>query len=338
MDQPPTFPEAGESRSPRALRDEARRVERERRQLLAEELAAPYDGVVTLAILLAAGLTRGQIEAQVARGAWHRLGRHTVAVRGQALAGRARWWHALWESGRHAALDGATALLAAGLKGWSERDIDVTVPNNARVRPIPGVRHHRLREQAPTVGALRRTRPEVAAIRAAQWAVSDAEAATVLAMAVQQRLVSPGALLERWRRVGYSGRRKFLDVVIEDICNGAESLGELDFARMCRARGLPEPSRQVLRTGPRGRAYLDVFWDDEGVHVEIHGAHHYAGLTPVEDALRANDLAISGGDEIHLQVPVLGLRLSGRRSVLLDQVERALVEGRRRAARRSSTQ
>ena len=53
MDQPPTFPEAGESRSPRALRDEARRVERERRQLLAEELAAPYDGVVTLAILLA---------------------------------------------------------------------------------------------------------------------------------------------------------------------------------------------------------------------------------------------------------------------------------------------
>ena len=79
-------------------------------------------------------------------------------------------------------------------------------------------------------------------------------------------------------------------------------------------------------------------WPELEAVLKTHGAHHYAGLTPVEDALRANDLAISGGDEIHLQVPVLGLRLSGRRSVLLDQVERALVEGRRRAARRSSTQ
>ena len=67
-------------------------------------------------------------------------------------------------------------------------------------------------------------------------------------------------------------------------------------------------------------------------------AAQVTSVTPVEDALRANDLAISGGDEIHLQVPVLGLRLPLRRSALLDQVERALVEGRRRAARRSSTQ
>ena len=319
--------------SARARREAQLRLERERRQRRAAVLAEPYDGVVTIAMLLGAGFTRGQVDAQVARGAWHRKGRHTVIVTGDIFVGRAAWWHALWESGRHAALDGATALLAAGLKGWVERSIHVTVPNNARIRAIAGVRHHRVRQPGLIVGAeLRRTRPEVAAVRAAQWAASDAEAATILAMCVQQRLTTTDALLSRWRTIGYSARRAFLDAVISDICNGAESLGELDFARLCRDKGLREPDRQVLRTGARGRVYLDVFWDEEGVHVEIHGAHHYAGLAPVDDAVRANDLAIRGTAAIALVVPVLGLRIPGRAEVLMDQVAAALAEGRRRRA------
>ena len=66
--------------------------------------------------------------------------------------------------------------------------------------------------------------------------------------------------------------------------------------------------------------YLDVFWDEEGVHVEIHGAHHYAGLAPVDDAVRANDLAIRGTAAIALVVPVLGLRIPGDQPPHLDFV------------------
>lgn len=154
------------------------------------------------------------------------MGVHTICVTGVVLTGRARWWRALWESGKHAALDGAVALVASGLKGWDPRHIDVTVPNNARTRTVEGVRHHRLRERAPVIAVgLWRTRPEVAAVRAAQWAVSDAEAATILAMTIQQRLTSTRALLQRWLAVGYSARRSVLDGVIKDICAGAQSLG-----------------------------------------------------------------------------------------------------------------
>lgn len=325
MAEPSTGP------SKRSLREAEVRLQRELRQALALKIAEPHDGVVTAAMLLAAGLTRGQIDAQVARGAWARLGVHTVCVTGATLTGRAPWWRALWESGKHATLDGVTALLAAGLKGWDARHIEVTVPNNARIRPLDGVRHHQLRERTPDVDTgLRRTRPEVAAVRAAQWAVSDAEAATILAMTIQQRLTSTTKLLQRWQDVGYSARRSVLDDVIKDICSGAQSLGELDFARMCRQRHLPEPDRQVLRTGTRGRVYLDVFWEAEGVHVEIQGVHHYLAPAPIDDALRSNDLAIRGTAEISLQVPVLGLRIAPRAEALMNQVAQALVEGRQR--------
>ncbi|WP_157063359.1 hypothetical protein [Luteipulveratus mongoliensis] len=124
-----------------------------------------------------------------------------------------------------------------------------------------------------------------------------------------------------------SRRRALLDAVIRDVCNGAESLSELDFAAACRARGLPTPSRQVLRRGPKGRIYLDVAWEDLGVAVEIDGAHHGWGLGAVEDALRDNNVRLDG--LLTLRIPVLGWRMDQR--AFMDQVERALVAAAERA-------
>lgn len=237
----------------------------------------------------------------------------------------------LWESGPRSVLDGATALLAAGLRHWSEELIHVAVPGNASVRRLPGVRHHKLRALGPTIDAvLRRTRPEVATVRAAEWVRTDREAATLVAMVVQQRLVSTTALLGRWSTVSVSRRRGFLDAVIRDVCDGAHSINELDVGQACRSRGLPEPTRQAVRTGPRGRVYLDAWWEEEKVHAEIQGAHHYEGLKVVDDSFRANDLAIRDPRTITLAIPVLGWRLYPDRYV--DQLEAALDEGRRRRA------
>ena len=88
----------------------------------------------------------------------------------------------------------------------------------------------------------------------------------------------------------------------------------------CAASGTSQPTRQVLRTGRRGRIYLDVAWEDLGVHVEIHGAQHAQGLNAVDDAVRQNDLAVNG--TVNLRIPVLGLRLTP--NVFLDQVALAL--------------
>lgn len=85
-----------------------------------------------------------------------------------------------------------------------------------------------------------------------------------------------------------------------------QTLGELDLARECRRRGLPEPNRQVIRQGRRGRVYLDAYFDEFGVIVEIEGAHHDGVLNAVDDALRQNDLV--EGDDDFLRIPVIGFR------------------------------
>ncbi|MCA1780653.1 MAG: endonuclease domain-containing protein [Intrasporangiaceae bacterium] len=106
---------------------------------------------------------------------------------------------------------------------------------------------------------------------------------------------------------------------MRDLCEGVQSLGELDFALLCRSRGLPPPSRQVVRQLPSGRIYLDVAWEDLGLVVEIDGGHHALALHPVDDALRQNAVTIEGA--LVLRIPVLGLRLQPED--FLDQVEEA---------------
>jgi very-short-patch-repair endonuclease len=108
--------------------------------------------------------------------------------------------------------------------------------------------------------------------------------------------------------------------LVQDITDGARSLGELDFALMCRQRGLPEPDRQVVRRTPRGRVYLDVRWRCSRLVVEIDGSHHGQGLTLISDHLRQNEVALTR--DIVLRISLLGLRLA--QVPFLDQVERAL--------------
>ncbi|WP_298889964.1 hypothetical protein [uncultured Serinicoccus sp.] len=293
----------------RAERRTTQALERARRHRLARGLAEPHDGVVTRRMLLEAGLTPGQIATEVDHGAWSRAGAHTLCITSDVPTGRALWWWAVWESGSRSVLDGVTALLVAGLQHWDEPVIHVAVPNNATVRRLEGVRHHRLRDLGPrTTSGLRRTPTDVAVVRAARWARTDRQAATVVAMTVQQGLVTPDALLVHWQQTRKGSANSVLDDVVRDVCDGAHSLNELDFAAECRRRGLPEPTRQAVRTGRNGRVYLDVFWEELGVHVEIHGAQHFQGTAGLDDALRHNDLQLRDRSMVSLQIPVLGLR------------------------------
>jgi very-short-patch-repair endonuclease len=85
-----------------------------------------------------------------------------------------------------------------------------------------------------------------------------------------------------------------------------------------------------VRTGPGGRVYLDVAWEDVGLVVEIDGGQHALALNPVDDALRQNEVTL--GDDLVLRIPVLGLRLTP--AAFMDQVVRAhaRLAGRGRAA------
>lgn len=160
----------------------------------------------------------------------------------------------------------------------------------------------------PVVGiGLPRVAPDWAVIHAAQLAVSDRQAALLICLAVQQRLVAPARLLAAWQTVRRSPRRALIDAVIRDVCDGVHSLGELDFARMCRRHGLPRPSHQVVRSLPGGRIYLDVEWEDIGLVVEIDGGQHALALNPVDDALRQNEVPLTR--RAVLRIPVVGCAL-----------------------------
>lgn len=261
------------------------------RTLRAVALAAAvaHDGVLTRTALQTLGVSRQATGREIAAGRWAAHGRHTVALHTGRLAQHALFWRALLETGAGAALDGVSARQAAGLAGFDSDVVHVSVPSTHRPSPVAGVRIHVAcsRDDGDVLAAgLPRIRPPVAAIRAAHWATSDRQAALVVCMSVQQRLMRDRDLLDAAARRHGRTRRAFIQTLVTDVADGAHALGELDFARLCRRRGLPEPSRQVVRRGPRGRIYLDVAWEGHGVVVEVDGSQHRQGLAVTADNLR----------------------------------------------------
>ncbi len=124
-------------------------------------------------------------------------------------------------------------------------------------------------------------------------------------------------MLDRVRR---DRRRTLLRSVLDEVTDGVQSLNELDFAVLCRRRGLPEPDRQVVIAHRDGRAYLDVRWSRWRVVVEVDGIGHLQPDRWIQDSLRHNEIVLAG--DVVLRVPSLGLRLDPDRH--LDAVERAL--------------
>lgn len=294
-----------------------RRIERARR---ASGVAQNQDGVISRDQLRALGITRHHVRNEVNAGRWVLLGRRSVAVTVGEISPRAQLRIALWETGGQAALDGVAALQAAGLTGYRSDVIDVSIPHGQTARPRAGTKIRRRRRMPPVVdGGMRRVHPAVAVLHAAAWAKTDRQAGYLIALAVQQRIVSTEHLALAWRQMIRIRRRALLEVIVQDVSQGAESLGELDFAALCRRFGLPAPDRQAVRRTENGRIYLDVCWSRIGLVVEIDGGHHALALNQIDDALRQNDVII-GGHTV-LRIPLLGLRM--REQEFMTQVLRA---------------
>src|SRR5699024_6914892 len=231
-------------------------------------------------------------------------GSSSLALRPGGWPAAAAW--AVWESGSGAVLDGISALLLDGLVNYAEERILVTVPRGRRPVRLPGVVLHTRRTVAAAPGTgLPRVRTETAVGNAAGWASSKRQAARIVVLAVQQGMTSANRLMAEVARRGRVRRPGFLYRLLREVQGGARALGELDFARLCREHGIPPPSRQRVRSGPRGRIYLDAWWDEYQVGVEIDGVQHLQGLHPVADALRDNEVLLSGGPT--LRIPSLGL-------------------------------
>lgn len=289
-------------------------------------LGATQAGIVTRTQAYELGFSRGEVRAQVAADRWRRIGAHCVALFTGELVHEARCWVAVLEGGPRAVIDGESALLLAGLEHYSVDLIRVSVPRGARIRhrgtsvDIRQTRRWSPDDLADEAGP-RRTRPAVAAIRAALWAKSDRQALLVVTMAVQQDLATVEELTIELLRIKRDRRRGLLAETLLDLAGGVRSLSELDVVRGSRERGLPAPDLQVVRRTPNGSYYLDLRWKAWGVTAEIDGIQHAWATNLVSDSLRHNTIAIDG--DIVLRIPVLGLRVCP--DDFFAQVEKALV-------------
>lgn len=310
----------------RSETERRRAAERRRTMDRVTRLADRQGGVVSRRQAYAAGLTRGEVRAQIRARRWQRVWSRSLCVHTGPVSREGLDWAAVFEGGERAMLDGEAALVASGLKNYETSTRRVSVPRG--VKPLCGAgldirrtRRWSAEDRAPT--GVPRSRVPIASVRAAMWAASDKQAALLLTMPVQQGLTTAELLGQALLTVRRDRRRSLMHGVVIDLVGGVRSLGELDFARQCRRRGLPEPTRQTVRRGKDGRYYLDVEWDAFDLVVEIDGIHHSWAIAVVPDALRQNEVTL--GRSTVLRLPLLGLRVAA--DEFFGQVERGLCAG-----------
>ena len=274
----------------------------------ARQLAAIADdqsGVLTSAQavgVLGRGVVRGRIES----GMWRSLCRGVLLTHNGRLEYQQQLWAAVLASGDGAVLAGAVAAAEGGVRHLRADTVDVLVPakRTASVRvprfaaDMPAVRIRRttvLPDAHRQIGRPPRTTVARSAVDAAAWARTDDEARTVLAAACQQRCTTPDRIKDVLAVLPKVRRRELIRVTLADIAGGAQALSELDLLRLCRRHRLPLPEMQQRRRDGHGRhRYLDAYWREWGLHVEIDGSHHMDARHWADDMLRQNEVWISG--------------------------------------------
>lgn len=271
-----------------------------------EWLAFEQSGVLTTrqaGRLLSEGAVRGLVRS----GRWRSIARGILLTGNGRLTRDQQLWVAVLASGPGALLAGATAAAEAGVRGLRESVTHVLVPAERRagrtiLRTLPidmtAVVVHRttvLPEAHIQLGRPSRTTLPRALVDAAAWARTTEEAQVVLAAGCQQRRVLPAELAAVVDILPRVRRRRLIQHTIRDIEGGVQALSEIDFLAVCRRHRLPLPDLQERRRDAAGRIrYLDAYWREFALHVEVDGAHHMDVRQWAADMRRQNDVWIAG--------------------------------------------
>ncbi|MFI6781089.1 endonuclease domain-containing protein [Micromonospora sp. NPDC050276] len=269
-------------------------------------LAFEQAGVLTTAQatrLLTEGVVRGRIRS----GRWRSICRAILLTGNGRLTRDQQLWVAVLAAGPGAVLAGATAATEAGVRGLRIEPLHVLVPavrraarTSLRRLPIdmPAVLVHRtsvLPEAHVQLGRPPRTTTARSLVDAAGWARTVDEAQGLLAAGCQQRRVLADELDAVLAVLPRAPRRRLIRQTIDDVAGGAQALSEIDFVRLCRRYRLPAPDLQKHRVDAAGRnRWLDAYWREWRLQVEIDGAHHMDVRQWAADMRRQNDVWTSG--------------------------------------------
>lgn len=243
-------------------------------------------------------LGRGGVRWAVDRELWQQPhGLVVVRHNGPLTTDQLRWL-AVLAAPPGTALAGPTASELDGLKGFGEDLIHVVIPYGATRHVVPGVKVHWSSKLGPShVHPLHkppRTRLPRSMLDMASWARTDDAAVARLAAGVQQRLVSVPQLEQAAAARGRFKRSGLVRETLSDLAGGSHSLPEVEFIRIVRRRGLPEPTRQQVVQLPGGRRILDAEWTDFGVGAEVHGIPHMWVQRWDDDLDRISELTANG--------------------------------------------
>ncbi|GAA3230493.1 hypothetical protein ACFP63_16465 [Oerskovia jenensis] len=279
-------------------------------------LAARQAHAVTRKQLADLGVDRFHIGSQLSARRWQLVAPEVLVLYTGPLAPGTRLWVVALAAAEPVAIGSWTGLALHGLRGWDRPGIHVVVRRGSRPPRLAGVVVHESRRPAPEDIEHRRGLPvhrvERCAIDAAAWQTSPRTAVGLLAAVVQQRLTTPERLWEQLDRVGKVRFHRLMRASVADIRGGADALSEIDFGKLCREHGFPEPRRQVRRQDARGRwRFLDAEWDLPGgrrLVVEIDGIGHMEATRWYDDLLRGAELGPDEGT-VTIRLPAAAARI-----------------------------
>lgn len=272
------------------------------------------------------GFTPGAVAAQLHARRWRRIGRAVVLHNGPLNRPEIRR-AVLLNSGPRALLTSFTAVEAAGLQRWERDETHVLVPAGTRVRRPANLsaRVHYAGDWSRVTAARDGVQsPAQALVVAAGSFRTPRPACGILAAGVQQGLVDADELAQALALAPRVRHHAALTLAIADIGLGSEALSEIDFLRLCRRHGLPEPIRQAVRPDRAGRRrYLDAEWrrrDGLRVVAEVDGALHLIVTRWWDDQLRQNEVTIGGAAVLRFPSAVV----RSEENLVADQLRRML--------------
>ncbi len=136
----------------------------------------------------------------------------------------------------------------------------------------------------------------------------------------------PGACLACHSAAGRDGLASYDSPAVTRLAavaaaGGSHALPELQALDLLRRGGLPLPDARQKRLG-FGRYYLDLWWEEPRVAVEIDGSAHVLATNWWADLNRQNEITLDG--RRILRFPSYVVREQPQR--FIDQVTRALLQ------------
>jgi very-short-patch-repair endonuclease len=263
-----------------------------------EELAESQLGIITRQQALRAGLTGAAIRARVDGGRWQRIYFGVFAMFSGEPGRGALLWAAVLRAGPGATLSHQTAAELHGITRKPSELIHVTIPDDRRVYPVPGLVVHlsgrilaaRHPSQTPP-----RTRIEETVLDLAEAARNFDDALGWVCAACGGRRTTSYLIRDAMSERQRLRFREGLEMALDDIAAGAHTVLEHRYlGNVERRHGLPRADRQVRVTRGKRHEYRDALYTDYQVAVETDGQLAHSLESRWSDAHRDNAAAADG--------------------------------------------